>query len=258
MKLSHSQKYRTLIADDEQPARDRLKKLLSVHSNRIEIVGEAENGIQCIELISELKPDLIFLDIQMPGLNGFEVLQQINHAPIVIFCTAYDEFALKAFETNSIDYIVKPVKPERIQKTIDKLSLLGMNSNKQDILELIQSFINLTPKKEITTIPIKLGDRMLFIQIEDVLYFSAEEKYVSIVTKEGKKYLCDYSLKNLEEKLSDKFLRIQRALLINTSMIKEINKHFNSRFVIKMDDQNKTKLISGRNYCKQIRGLMVI
>ena len=258
MKLSHSQKYRTLIADDEQPARDRLKKLLSVHSNKIEIVGEAENGIQCKELISKLKPDLIFLDIQMPGLNGFEVLQQINHAPIVIFCTAYDEFALKAFETNSIDYIVKPVKAERIQKSIDKLESLSKNSSSQGVIEFINNFAKLTPKKEITTVPVKLGDRMLFIKIEDISYFSAEEKYVSIFTKECKKYLCDYSLKDLEEKLSDKFLRIQRALLINTSMIKEINKHFNSRFVIKMDDQNKTKLISGRNYCKQIRGLMVI
>src|SRR5690349_449107 len=101
-------KYRTLVADDEQPARDRLKKLLSEHSHKIELIGEAKNGLECSEMIDSLKPDLVFLDIQMPGLNGFEVLQQTHHSPVVVFCTAYDEFALQAFETNSIDYIVKP------------------------------------------------------------------------------------------------------------------------------------------------------
>ncbi len=258
MNLPTFKKYRTIIADDEEPARDRLKKLLAVYSNKIEIVGEAKNGNQCKDLIIALKPDLIFLDIQMPGLNGFEVLQQIDHSPIVVFCTAHDEFALKAFETNSIDYIVKPLKEERIKKTIDKLDLLAANSNKNDLLQFIKNFDGLTPKKEITTIPVRLGTRMLFIQIEDVAYFLAEEKYVTIFTKYAKKYICDSSLKELEEKLDDKFLRIQRSLLVNVSMIREISRHYNSRFVIKLNDKNDTKLISGRNYSEQIKCLLEI
>jgi len=94
---SQTSRYRTLIADDEQPARDRLKKLLTEHADQIELIGEAQNGLECLEMIDRLKPDLVFLDIQMPGLNGFEVLQQTSHSPVVIFCTAYDEFALQAF-----------------------------------------------------------------------------------------------------------------------------------------------------------------
>ena len=250
--------YRTLIADDEQPARDRLRKLLSEYPHKIVLVGEAQNGIECLEMIDRLKPDLLFLDIQMPGLNGFEVLQHTIHSPIVIFCTAFDEFALKAFETNSIDYIIKPVKEERIQKSIEKLDTLKLNSDKEGLLHIIDNYLSQTPKKEITSIPVKLGDRMLFIRIEDILYFSAEDKYVTIHTKEGKTYLCNLPLKSLEDKFEDRFLRIHRSLLINVNRIKEINKHFGSRFILKMDDAGWTKLTSGRNYCEQIKKIMEI
>jgi len=256
--MTQTSKYRTLIADDEQPARDRLKKLLAEHADKVELIGEAQNGLECLEMIDRLKPDLLFLDIQMPGLTGFEVLQQTKHSPIVIFCTAYDEFALQAFETNSIDYIVKPIKAERIQKSIDKLDSLSQNTDKQELLRIIQSYISQTPKKEITSIPVKLGDRMLFVKIEDVSFFSAEEKYVTIHTKDGKTYLSDFPLKSLEEKLGESFLRIHRSILVNNRRIKEINKHFGSRYIIKMDDINQTKLISGRSYCEEVKRLMEI
>jgi len=256
--MSNLSKYRTLIADDEQPARDRLKKLLAEHAGQIELIGEAQNGLECREMIDRLKPDLVFLDIQMPGLNGFEVLQQTNHSPVVIFCTAYDEFALQAFETNSIDYIVKPVKAERIHKSIEKLDSLKQNSDKQELLRIIGNYISQTPKKEITSIPVKLGDRMLFIRIEDVSYFSAEEKYVTIFTKDGRTYLCDFSLKSLEEKLDKSFLRIHRSLLVNVSRIREISKHFNGCYIVKIDDVNQTKLQSGRGYSELVKGLMEI
>ncbi len=253
-----SSKYRTLIADDEQPARDRLSKLLSEYSAQIELIGEAKNGLECREMIDRLKPDLLFLDIQMPGSDGFEVLRQTSHSPVVIFCTAYDEFALQAFETNSIDYIVKPVKAERIQKTIDKLDSLKQRTDKQELLHMIEGFLGQKPKKEITSIPVKLGDRMLFLRIEDISYFSAEDKYVSIHLKDGKNYLSDLPLKNLEKKLNDNFLRIHRSLLVNVKMIKEINKHYGSKYIVKMDDVDQSRLVSGRNYCKQVKDLLEI
>jgi two-component system LytT family response regulator len=251
-------KYRTLIADDEQPARDRLKQLLSAYSSRIELVGEAENGIQCCQLIRQFNPDLLFLDIQMPGLNGFEVLQQVENPPVVIFCTAFDEYALKAFETSSIDYIVKPITKERIQKSIEKLDALKNHQIQSELVELIGQLTRQQAKREITTIPVKLGDRMLFIKIEDITYFLSDEKYVAIFTTDGKKYLCDYPLKNLEEKLGDTFLRIQRSVLVNVKRIKEINRHFNGRYTIILDDLTKTRLVSGRNYSAQIRILLEI
>jgi len=251
-------KYRTLIADDEQPARDRLKQLLSAYSSRIELVGEAENGIQCCQLIRQLNPDLLFLDIQMPGLNGFEVLQQIENPPVVVFCTAFDEYALKAFETSSIDYIVKPVTKERIQKSIEKLDALKNHQLQSELVELIGQITRQQSKREITTIPVKLGDRMLFVKIEDITYFLSDEKYVAIFTTDGKKYLCDYPLKNLEEKLGDTFLRIQRSVLVNVKRIREINRYFNGRYTIILDDLMKTRLVSGRNYGAQIRILLEI
>jgi len=251
-------KYRTLIADDEQPARDRLRKLLSEYDDLIDLVGEAQNGLQCREMIDLLQPDLLFLDIQMPGLNGFEVLQQTSYSPVVIFCTAYDEFALKAFETNSIDYIVKPVKAERIQKSIDKLHSLKQKSDKQELLRMIEDYLKQKPKKEITSIPVKLGDRMLFLRIEDISYFSAEDKYVTIHLKDGKTYLSELALKTLEEKLDGKFLRIHRSLLVNTKRIKEINRHYGSKFVVRMEDVNQSRLISGRSYCESLKAIMEI
>jgi len=147
------------------------------------------------------------------------------------------------------------VKAERIQKSIDKLDSLKRHSDKQELLRIIESYISQAPKKEITSIPVKLGDRMLFVRIEDVSYFLAEEKYVNIVTKDGKTYLSDFPLKSLEEKLGESFLRIHRSLLVNVKRIKEINKHYGSRFVIKMDDSSQSKLISGRGYCEQVKGL---
>lgn len=248
-------KYRTIIADDEKLARERLNRLLAPYFNKIELIGEAENGIRCKEMIDELKPDLIFLDIQMPGLNGFEVLQQAEHTPIVIFCTAHDEYALKAFETKSIDYVVKPFKEERIQQSIDKLEFLKQ-SGKNELLQAIEELTKQAPQKEITTIPVKIGDRMLILKIEEISYFMADEKYVSIFTVNGKKYLSDYSIKSLALKLTDKFVRIQRGLLINSVLIKEINKHSNSRYVIRMNDFNCSKLISGRNYSEQVKRIM--
>ena len=255
---SSTDKYRTLIADDEQPARVRLQKLLAEYPANIEVIGEAKNGLECLEMIDRLKPDLLFLDIQMPGLNGFEVLQQTSHSPVVIFCTAYDEYALKAFETNSIDYIVKPVKAERIQKAIEKLDSLKSNPDKQEMLRLIDSYISQAPKKEITSMPVKVGERMLFVRIDDIVYFSAEEKYVTIHTKDRKSYISDSTLKTLEDKLDEKFLRVHRSLLVNVNRIKEIDKHYESRYILKMDDNVQTKLVTGRNYCEQVKMLMEI
>lgn len=256
--MNATTKYRTIIADDEQLARERLKKLFLPFSETIEIIGEAKNGIECKALIDSLKPDLIFLDIQMPGLNGFEVLQQIEHAPLVIFCTAHDEFALKAFETHSVDYLVKPVKAERMEQAIEKLVFLHQRTDRQQLLNLIEEVTAQSSKNEITTIPVKLGDRMLILNIEGISYFQAEEKYVTIHAVTGKRYVSDYSLKDLEDKLNGNFVRIQRALLINRLLVKEVIKHTNSRCKIRMNDLNQSLLVSGRNYGDEIKNLTVL
>jgi two-component system LytT family response regulator len=249
-------KYRTLIADDEPHARERLRMLLDDYKEKIQVIVEAKDGTECREMIDNLKPDLVFLDIQMPGLSGFEVLKEIQHSPVIIFCTAYDQYALQAFETNSIDYLVKPVKAERLQKSIDKLDSLFRNRDRSEIFRFIDYYISQAPKKEITSLPVRLGDRMIFIRIEEIAYFEAEEKYVTIHTRDGKKHISDSTLKSLEEKLGDKFLRIQRSLLVNGSRIKEIDRHFGGRYILRMDDHEETKLMTGKNYSGDIKRLM--
>ena len=250
--------YRTLIADDEAPARQRLRKILAAFP-AIDIIAEATDGMDTLEKIDTLKPDLLFLDIQMPGLTGFEVLNKVRHFPIVIFCTAYDEFAIKAFNTSAIDFIVKPVKLERVQQSIEKLNFLRENLHREQILKMLESYLNHSNEnKQIVSIPVKLGDRTLLVKLTDISYFQTDDKYVTIFSRDGKKYLVDFSLKYLEAKLEDKFIRIHKSLLANRSYIKEINRYLGNRFIIRMDDVNQSKLTSGRNYFDSIKALMKI
>jgi len=250
--------FKTIIVDDEPLARLRLQKLISEYPGKFEIVGEAENGEDAVEKISILKPELIFLDIQMPGLNGFEVLQRLSYSPKVIFCTAFDEFALQAFDSNCIDYLVKPLTKERFAKTVEKLMQFNGNDTEINLQKLIHQFSNGNKKTEATTLPVKLGDRVIFVRLDEVSYFKADEKYVSIITKHSKSYMLDTSLKQLEEKLPASFIRVHKTFLINKNLIKEIRKHFNNRFILILDDYDQSRITSGRSYYQVVRELSEI
>jgi two-component system LytT family response regulator len=249
-------KYRTLIVDDEEPARIRLIQLLSNYKEMMSIIGEAVNGIEAIEMINLLKPDIVFLDIRMPGKDGFEVIQSLKNVPYLIFCTAYDDYALKAFETNSIDYLVKPVTPERLAKTIDKIKNLNKNEDYSHILKWIEDAIALKEKETVTSFPVKVGDRVIFVKTEDIAYFEASEKYVELNNKLGKKHLLDQSLSFLESKLPGHFLRINRAIIINTQLIKEIRRYMGSKYSIVLNDMLQTHIISGRYYSENVKKLL--
>lgn len=249
-------KYRTLIIDDELLARERLKMQLLPYSDKISLVGMAENGDQAVEMIDDLLPDLIFLDIQMPGKNGFDVLKEIKHTPVVIFCTAHDEYALKAFETSSIDYLVKPVKEIRLNKTIEKLSFLKKDAPKHDILSMIEQYVGKAKKQEVTSIPVKIGDRVVFIKVDDITYFSASDKYVIINTKYNKEYIIEQSLNYLEERLDSRFQRVQRSCLVNCEMIKEVNKYFGGRYILVLEDGKLSKITTGRKYADVVKNIL--
>ena len=250
--------FKTIIVDDEPLARLRLQKLISEYPGKFEIVGEAENGEEAAEKIDLLKPDLLFLDIQMPGLNGFEVLKQLDYSPKVIFCTAFDEYALQAFDSYCIDYLVKPLTKERFAKTVEKLNQFSRNDNEINLQQLIQQFSVGTKKTEATTLPVKVGDRVIFVRLDEVSYFIADEKYVSVVTKHSKSYILDSSLKKLEDKLPSWFIRVHKSFLVNKNLIKEIHKHFNNRFVMILDDYDQSKITSGRSYYQGIKDLFEI
>lgn len=249
------QTFKTIIVDDEPLARLRLQKLISNYPETFDIVGEAENGEEAMDKINQLKPQLIFLDIQMPAFNGFEVLQQLSYSPKVIFCTAFDEFALKAFDSNCIDYLVKPLTKERFAKTVEKLKQINENTAELNLSKLIEQFGLENKKSEATTLPVKVGDRVIFIRLDEVSYFKADEKYVSIVTKHAKSYILDSSLKKLENKLPTHFIRVHKSFLVNKNLLKEIRKHFNNRFVLILNDYNQSKITSGRSYYQAVKEL---
>ncbi|MDT0678407.1 LytR/AlgR family response regulator transcription factor [Autumnicola musiva] len=245
--------YRTLIIEDEEPAKIRLTRLLSKYPEKINIIGFAINGEDGLTQIHNLQPDLIFLDIQMPGMTGFEMLSKLKKIPLVIFCTAYDEYALQAFETNSIDYLLKPVKQERLQKSLLKLDNFHPHFGKAEIFDFLQSIENSKPKKELTSITVKTDKKIIFLKLREIAYFKAKDKYISALMKNGQEHLAEQSLQNLESQLPDYFRRIHRSLLLNTDYIKEVHGYFNSRFAFILEDKERTKLISGRSYQKEIK-----
>ncbi len=250
-----NQPYKTIIIDDEPLARERLLDLLENFTETFQVIDTAKNGNEAKEKINELKPDLIFLDIEMPKLSGFELLEQLETIPIVVFCTAYDQYSLKAFETNSIDYLVKPVRLERIEKTIKKLKLFKGNTSSQELLQAIKEISIKKTTKKMTSITVKKEDKLFFIKLEDVVFLEANNKYVTIYTNTTN-HLTNLSLSQLEVKLPDEFLRVHRAIIINTNYAEEVQKYFNNRYVITLRNKQKTKLTSGRSYTSKIKDWM--
>jgi two-component system, LytTR family, response regulator len=243
--------YRTILVDDEPLAHERLAELLKQHKDVIEITAYGNNGDDAYKLIEELKPDVVFLDIQMPGKNVFDLLREISYEPAVIFCTAYDQYAIKAFETNSIDYLLKPVEKERLAKTISKISKhLIQKMTLKDIADNIEKQI---PKPEITSIPYKTGDKIILIKLEEITYFEANDKYVNFYNQSGKSFLTDYSLKYFESILPKNFIRVSKSIIINKDYLKELNRMFKGKFLILLNDVNQTKIETGGFYTENIR-----
>lgn len=247
--------YTTLLIDDEKLARERLKELLAGFHSTFTIVGEAKNGNEAEKLIRELQPDIIFLDIEMPGKNGFELLSKLSELPIVIFCTAHEEYALKAFDTNSIDYLVKPVKLDRLEQTVRKINSLKNNLTSLQLQQVIQEISQKKEEKKMTSITVKKKDKIIFIKLDDVSHFEAKDKYVSIYTNQGEE-LIEQSLSKLEEKLPEHFIRVHRKYLINSHFIKDFQKYFNSRYLITLKNKSQTSITSGRSYKEQLTNWM--
>ena len=245
--------FTTILIDDEKLAISRLERLLGKFPEIFDIIGTALNGKQGLEMVESLQPDLIFLDIEMPVMNGFEMLSKLKHQPMVVFATAFEEYAIKAFEENSIDYLLKPIENSRLEKTIEKLRNHNLNSQNIYNHKIYDLLEHLKPKKELSSITVKIGDRILLIRLDEIAYFEAKDKYVYLFTLDGKKHLIDHSLSNLEEMLPDGFIRISRSQTVNTAQVLEIQKYFNSKLIFLLKDIAKSKLISGTSYYSQLK-----
>jgi two-component system, LytTR family, response regulator len=245
--------FSAIVVDDEPAARRLMRNLLKEHSDVVNVIDEAGNGREAVQKIGELKPDIVFLDIQMPDLTGFEVLDQLTVKPNIIFTTAYEQYAIKAFNTFSIDYLLKPIKEERLKQSIEKLKEFGRLNTSIDVKGLQEIIRQFQSPQKSTALPIKTGDRIILLRFENISYMEAEDKYVYIYTTEGQKHLTDQTLAALLEKLPPHFYRIQKSYIINKDRIKEMHRHFNGRYLFIMDDKSGSRLTSGRTYHDDIK-----
>jgi len=221
---------KVIIIDDERLARNELRKLL-VEYPEIEVVAEAANADEGIEKIQEFHPDLIFLDIQMPGKTGFDMLGELDHAPEVIFTTAYDEYALKAFEVNALDYLLKPIEPKRLADAIQKMEL---SEDGQD--DLVQEGQNLNRGSlgENDQVFVKDGERCWFVKLSDIRLFESVGNYAKVFFGQNKPLILK-SLNALEERLDSRlFFRANRKHIVNLRMIDKVEPYFNGGLLLEL------------------------
>ncbi|HVV72686.1 MAG TPA: response regulator [Verrucomicrobiae bacterium] len=236
-------KIRAVIVDDEPLARQRVRLLLGEEAD-VEIVGEYQDGVQAVEQITTLKPDLLFLDVQMPELDGFEVLRQVTPEllPIVIFTTAYDKHALRAFDAHALDYLLKPLKPERFKEAVQRARELLVNKQAgvaaRGLLDLLADRTPAAPR--LRRLPVKTRDRVVFVDVEEIEVIEAAGKYA--VIQVGKQnHVLRETMSSLESHLPPhQFLRISRSVIVNIDQIKELQPMFKS--------ENRVVLKNGKSY----------
>ena len=240
----------TIIVEDEEPSRNRLIRLLQPYNETIEIKGFADNGLEAVKLITEKSPQLLFLDIQLPGLDGLSVLNRLSYQPAVIFTSAYHKYALDAFQAIAIDYLLKPIDAKMLEKAINKLRMVGFRQESiADKIEYLFQAANAAPQNRI---PLKVGDRIDLVNPDDVLFFQSDNKYTKVKTA-SKEYVIDTTLQELEQKLNpQKFIRIHRSTIVNLDWISELRKWFGGRLKVCLRNHPDTELIASRSYASKL------
>ena len=220
---------KAIIADDEALSIDWTRRLLKKHKDLINVIDTAENGLVVIDKVNKLKPDLIFLDIQMPGLTGIEAAKQFSHKPLVIFITAFDDYALQAFETYAVDYLMKPFDQDRMDLAIEKLQ------NFINTKVTLSKTVSDNKEEKISQFQIKIGNQIYFVPVTEICYFRAEEKYSVLYTKDSN-YTLSFSLTDLEKQLPVNFYRAHRSCLVNLEKIDTIKRKAVNNFVVCMKE----------------------
>src|SRR6187399_547612 len=227
---------RAIIIDDERLARTELRKLLQDFPE-VEVVDEAANADEAITKIDTLQPDLVFLDIQMPGKTGFDMLAELERAPHVIFTTAYDEYALKAFEVNALDYLLKPVEPKRLADAIQKLQPGESREIKHETENVNNSILH-----ENDQVFVKDGERCWFVKLGDIRLFESVGNYAKVFFGTNKPLILK-SLNALEERLDQKtFFRANRKHIVNLRMIDKIEPYFNGGLLLELKGGEKIEV----------------
>ena len=251
-------KLRVVIADDERPARSFLKALLQEFAD-VEIVGEAENGAEVLEMIKQNKPDLALLDLQMPEITGLEVVKLLRKSqmPLVVFVTAYDEFAVQAFEVNAVDYLLKPVEKGRLRETLnrahERLEQTDAKATESANLKAaIETYEESVPKEFLERIPVRLRDEILLLPVSTIAAIVADGELLHITNLKNQKYTINFRLKDLETRLEpNKFIRLSRGALANLEMIARISPMPGGTYQITL--KNGQEIISSRLQSRILR-----
>jgi two-component system, LytTR family, response regulator len=255
-----SARLKCFLVDDEAPALKRLSRLLEA-TRRVDIVGSSMNPAEAIDAISSALPDVLFLDIQMPEINGFQLLSHLCSEPLVVFTTAYDQYALKAFEVNSIDYLLKPVEPEQLERALNKLDQFRGGARPEwlerpdfrAMVEELSRSLRDTQGERLLRIPIRVGERTRFLELSRVTHFYSEDK-LTYAQADGKTYCIDSTIADLERQLGQsRFVRIHRGTLLNVDWLEELTPFFTGRLIARLKDERRTELTVSRDRVRSLK-----
>jgi DNA-binding LytR/AlgR family response regulator len=246
-------KLRTLIVDDEAPARDRLKRFLS-QNEAIELIGEAEDGESAVEMIEQRNPDLVLLDIQMPELDGFGVIKMLARPPLIIFVTAYDQYAIQAFEVNALDYLLKPFTKVRLDRAIERAE--QELSKKADFTTKIDALFQTLNKQKryLERVAVRHEGRIFVVPVNEIDWIGAEEGVIYLHTKDGS-CLANYTLDEFDSRLSPRiFFRAHRSAILNLTRVKEIIPWFAGSYRVRLS--SGVEIDISRNRVKELRQII--
>ncbi len=246
-------RYRSVLVENEERSLSRLRRLLADFPEHVEVVGEAQDGPTAIETIQAFKPDLVFLDIDLPGLNGFEVLEALAEQPAVIFTTAFNQHALDAFRAYAIDYLLKPIDTEAMGRALEKLQAMRGHAAllSRAVDHLVQELRPNYPPR----LHCRIGDTTVLVKTGEIHYFQSDNKYTSVHTA-NREYLIDTPLVELERKLNPgDFIRIHRACIVNIAWIAEIRRWYDGKSKVVLNDAARTELIASRMYADRLKHL---
>jgi len=251
----------TLIVDDEQLARDELAYLLK-NIGDVEVVAQGKNGLEAVSLIREHSPDLVFLDVQMPGLDGFGVIKKLLDKkiplPKIVFSTAFDQYAVRAFEVNAVDYLLKPFDRKRVAQSIERARSMSEANDPSDKLDALVRMLE-SQKPQTSKILLKAVGRLFLVNQKDICFASIEDGIITVVTSGANGMEGQSNCRTLEELLDsldqDLFWRAHRSFLVNINRIKEVVPWFKSSYQLRMDDKKQTEIPVSRAQTKRLREL---
>ncbi len=249
-----SEKLQTIIIEDEELARNLLRSYLKDHPD-VDIICECENGFDGVKAINDKKPDLVFLDIQMPKITGFEMIELLDYKPQIIFTTAYDQYALKAFELNAVDYLLKPFSKDRLLAAVEKVQHRIQNA--EDNTEKLDELTNFRASGEyIDRVVVKDRHKIHIITVDQIRYIESLDDYVMIYTHDGR-HMKQKTMKYFETNLDpNNFIRIHRSYIVQVDNIAEIQQYEKESYIVILKDANKTKLKVSKTGYKKIKEIL--